>query len=396
MRRDEKKMKVCMLNPFFLPYQGGTEKHVWEVGKQLVKKGFEVTVLTTLLPDTKPREEFDGISVVRVGALMVLQNLPTYSPVPPPIAVAPAMSNSIEEISRLMDIVHIHNRFFYSPDDAKNVKKKGAKLCLTLHNAKTVGISPATDFFGTLYDEVRGQKIMEECDAIAAVSTNTKEVTVPERMWSKARTIYNGVNTEFFNPGNDAEKMRKELGLEGKKMVLTVCRLTEQKGLRYLIEAAKTFTREHDAKLVILGVGSQEKELKELAERLGIGKDVVFVDRKLPEQDLAGIYAACDVFALASTWEPFGMVVCEAMATGKPVVTTSAGGLPEIVTPDVGFLVPPKDSAALAEKIGSALADEEMAKRMGIAGRKRVEENFTWDNTADAYEKMYKQVLEGK
>jgi len=393
-RQEEIKMKVCMLNPFFLPYQGGTEKHVWEVGRRLVKKGFEVTVLTTLLPGTAPREEIDGIVVERVGALMVLDKLPPYSPVPPPIAVVPAMSQKIEEKAKENEILHIHNRFFYSPEDAKKVKRKGAKLCITLHNARTVGISPATDFFGTLYDEVRGQKIMENCDAIAAVSTNTREVTVPKRLWGKARTIYNGVNAEFFNPKNSGEKMRKELGLQDEKMVLTVCRLAEQKGLKYLIEAAKKFSGEHEAKLVILGVGSQEEELRELAKKLGVENKVVFVNRKVPEEDLAGLYAACDVFALASTWEPFGMAICEAMSTAKPVVATTAGGIPEIVTPETGFLVEPKNADQMASKIGELLADGETARKMGLAGRKRVEENFTWDHTTDRYEKMYFEVME--
>ncbi len=383
-------MKILMLNPFFYPYQGGTEKHILEVGSRLVKKGFQVTVLTTLLPGTKERDELNGIEIRRVNALMVMQKLPPYSPVPPPIAVAPLMSNAIKEAAKEFDVVHIHNRFFYSPQDAKNVKKLGKKLAITLHNARTQGISPATDFFGQIYDETNGREIMKQCDRIAAVSKNTLEVTVPKEFQNKGRVVYNGVNLEAFNPRVNGEKMKAELGCEGKKLVLTVCRLTEQKGLRFLLQAMKEVCAiRKDSRLAILGTGSQEEELRKIALKLGIEGKVIFINRKIPEGDLSALYSACDVFALPSLWEPFGMVLCEAMATAKPVVGTSAGGIPEIITPECGFLVKPKDAGGLAEKILWLLDDEKKARAMGIAGRRRVEKNFTWNQTAAGYEKMY-------
>ncbi len=383
-------MKILMLNPFFYPYQGGTEKHILEVGERLVKRGFEVTVLTTLLQDTVPRETINGIDVRRVNALMVMQKLPPFSPVPPPIALAPLMSNAIKETAKDFDWVHINNRFFYSPTDAKNVKKLGKKLAITLHNARTKGISPATDFFGQLYDETNGRQIMKQCDAIAAVSKNTLDITVPKEYQSKGRVVYNGVNLDAFNPSVSGEKMKKELDCDGKKLIVTVCRLTEQKGLRYLLAAMKEVAAiRKDAHLAILGVGSQEEELRKITSKLGLESKVTFINRKIPEGDLSALYAACDVFVLPSLWEPFGMVICEAMATCKPVVGTAIGGIPEIITPDCGFLVKPKDSEDLAEKLLWLLDDEKKAREMGIAGRKRVEQNFTWDRTADGYEKMY-------
>jgi len=105
------------------------------------------------------------------------------------------------------------------------------------------------------------------------------------------------------------------------------------------------------------------------------------------------MYAACDVFALPSVWEPFGMVLAEAMACGKPVIGTNAGGIPEVVTRDCGFTVRKRSAAALKEKVKTLLADKGLRKRLGAGGRKRAVKKFNWDNTAKDYEKMYDEFV---
>ncbi|MFQ5406133.1 MAG: glycosyltransferase family 4 protein [Candidatus Micrarchaeia archaeon] len=386
-------MKILMLNPFFYPYQGGTEKHILEVGKRLVKRGFDVTVLTTLLPHTKPKQTIQRIKVVRVNALLFLEKLPPLSPVPPPIALTPRMSDAIKKLSGKFDWVHIHNRFFYSPQDAKNVKEQGVKLAMTLHNAKTKGISPATDFLGQIYDEVAGKNIMKHCNVVAAVSTNTRKITVPKEFQRKSRTIYNGVNMKSFKPSNNSKRMRKKLKLKSKKILLTVCRLTPQKGLNYLLRAMKKIVaKEKNAHLVILGVGNEEKYLKKLAKKLQLNPFVTFLNKKIPEKDLTDLYAACDLFVLPSTWEPFGMVLCEAMATKKPVIGTRVGGIPEIIEDKKsGLLIKPKSPHDIAFKALRVLQDKKLARQLGTGGYARVKEKFTWNHTASGYEKLYSE-----
>ncbi|MFH0835969.1 MAG: glycosyltransferase family 4 protein [Candidatus Micrarchaeota archaeon] len=380
-----------MLNPFYYPYLGGTEKHLYEVCPRLAKK-HDVTVLTSRSHETPFREEKDGVQIRRSLAL-VLWNLPY--PLPPPLPITPLRWLDIKREAEKADVVHIHNRFVYGFADLFLLKKLlGKKLVMTLHNARTQGIDLATDISGQVYDGVIGHRWMKYADAIAAVSKNTLSITVPLEYQKKARPVYNGVNVKGFNPRLKGDRMREEMKLEGKRIILTVCRLIEQKGVEFLVDAAPSVLRkEKDAHFVVLGRGPRLESLERKAQQLGVLKNFSFVTERLLEKDLEELFAAADVFVLPSLWEPFGMVLCEAMACGKPVVGSRVGGIPEIVEEGKqGFLVEPRNPSALAEKIKLVLGDSRMARKMGAAGRKRVENNFTWDHTAAAYERIYNSL----
>ncbi|PIO06531.1 hypothetical protein COT29_00580 [Candidatus Micrarchaeota archaeon CG08_land_8_20_14_0_20_59_11] len=371
-------MRILMLNPFFFPYAGGTEKHLFEVSKRLARK-HDVTVLTARLPDTEAQEEINGVCVVRTPA-RILEKLP--KPLPPPL---PLMPRHKEELKRLItenDVVHGHNRFVYGLSESALVKKAGKKMCWTLHNARPEGIDFLTDVGGGAFDDWVGGKILMRCDGVLAVSRETMEATLPADYAGARGIAYNGVDTKAFKPMS-GKKARQRYGLSG-KVVMTNCRLVEQKGVKYLIDAMRAV----DAQLVVFGRGPLLEKLKERAK----GTGTAFIHEWLGETELAGLYNAADVFVLPSLWEPFGMVLAEAMACGKPVVGTRVGGIPEIVTKDCGFLVPPADPKALAERVLLLLEDNGLRKKFGSAGRKRVLREFTWEKTANAYEKIYGEI----
>ncbi len=376
-----------MVNPFFIPYWGGTEKVIYEVSRRLTSD-FDITVLTTRWEGTKKEEEIEGIRVVRARA-MVIKKLP--HPFPPPYAIAPTKPKLLMDESKKHEVVHFHNRFFYNPLNFMLVKRLDKKLVLTLHNSRPEGIDPVTDFVGTTYDDTIGRVIFEKCDEITAVSRSTLEETLPEDLWYKARVIYNGVDEKRFNPRLDGDEMREKLGLGDEIVILTVARLVEQKGIKYLIDAVARLGL--DVKLVIKGSGPKERSLRNRAKKLGIEDRVVFVTEKLPEEDLPKLYTASDIFVLPSLYEPFGLVVAEAMASGLPVVASRIGGLKELVTPETGFLVEPRNPDELASKISILAGDKSLRERMGRAGRKRIEENFTWDKIARDYKSFYEELL---
>jgi len=372
-----------MLNPFYPPYFGGTEKHLYEVSRRLARK-HDVTVLTARLPGTKHESIEEGVRVVRTPA-WVLKHLPR--PLPPPLPVTPFSLFELDREARDADVVHIHNRFVYGSADVALIRKKLKKpLGLTLHNARVQGVDFATDSMAQFYDDVIGKKTMAECACIAGVSRATIETTVPRKMWGKTRVAYNGVDSRLFNPRVSGNEFREEIGFDG-AIVLTNGRLVKQKGFEYLIRAMAGV----DAKLVIFGRGPLESELKAEAKRVGC--DALFYTKRVSDGKLAKMYAACDVFALPSVWEPFGMVLAEAMACGKPVIGTNAGGIPEVVTRDCGFTVRKRSAAALKEKVKTLLADKGLRKRLGAGGRKRAVKKFNWDNTAKDYEKMYDEFV---
>jgi len=383
-------VRLLMLNPFYYPYSGGTEKHLFEACRRLAKK-HDVTVLTSMLPHTKREEEIEGVRILRTPAA-VLTWLP--HPLPPPVPLYPLpWPDFVREVNDA-DVVHIHNRFVYSLFELFAIKKiLKKKLALTLHNAKPQGIDLPTDFVGGLYEDVYGRKIMANCDAIAGVSKNTLDITVPPDLLMPKQVVYNGVDVDWFNPKNSGGTVLRDLvGVEGKKIVLTVCRLVEQKGLDYLLESIPLVDKQMNGKahFVLVGRGPLLSHLQKKARSLGVEGKISFLAERFSEKDLAALYAACDCFVLPSLWEPFGIVVVEAMATGKPVVGTDIGGIPEIIAHGKnGFLVQPRDARALAERIAFVLENPKAAKKMGAEGRKIAVKNFTWDETAKSYEQFY-------
>jgi len=224
-----------MMNPFYFPYPGGTEKHVYEVSKRLAKMGYEVTVLCAPHAPGMPEEEVvEGVRVKRMKWATALYELP--KPLPPPMPVNLLLPLEIHKMAGECDLFHIHNRFVYTLFDIALIKKiERRRLALTLHNARPRGIEPATDFLGGLYDDTMGYYIFKACDAIAANSRNTMETTLQKEFWNKCSVVYNGVDEKFLNPRNRGDPVIDNLGLEGKKVVFSVARFVEQKGLVYLL-----------------------------------------------------------------------------------------------------------------------------------------------------------------
>jgi len=161
--------------------------------------------------------------------------------------------------------------------------------------------------------------------------------------------------------------------LEGSR-VLFAGRLESEKGIKYLIEAAKMIP--NDFELLICGSGGLRHLILDIAKR----NDKITYLGYLPREELIRLFSSVSVFVCPSIWsDPAPRAPIEAMASGVPVVSTNVGGIPEWV-PDgkAGFLVPPRNSKALAEAIIMLLENEKLRRRMGSYGRKYVEENFDW------------------
>jgi glycosyltransferase involved in cell wall biosynthesis len=228
---------------------------------------------------------------------------------------------------------------------------------------------------------------------VLAVSKATLNSTLPKKYEGVTGIAYNGVDSKLFNPKNNGAEWRARLaqqGLEeGERVILTNARLVKQKGIVDLIDAMHFVRRE--ARLVVFGRGPLLKKLQNRAKKKKVSP--LFITERVSDESLARLYAASDVFVLPSLWEPFGMVLTEAMAAGKPAVGTRVGGIPEIIQNNKnGLLAPPHDPRELAHTINRVLDNDKLARRLARAGRKTAEKKFTWDNCAHAYEKFYKQL----
>ncbi|MCS7173083.1 MAG: glycosyltransferase family 4 protein [Armatimonadetes bacterium] len=207
-------------------------------------------------------------------------------------------------------------------------------------------------------------------------------------------------DTRRFRPDLDPRPVRERYGLGDCRVVLTVGRLVERKGHDLVIRAIAAL-REEPVRYVIAGAGPEERRLRELAQALHVGDRVVFTGY-VPDEELPGLYAACDVFVMPSRAlevrdgvEGFGTTFLEAGACGKPVIGGRSGGVAEAVEEGVtGLLVDPQDAEALAEALRRLLRDPELRRRMGEAGRARAERmEAAW---GEAVRRMWYGALEAK
>jgi glycosyltransferase involved in cell wall biosynthesis len=194
------------------------------------------------------------------------------------------------------------------------------------------------------------------------------------------RVILNGVNIERFRMLTDKERARARarFGIsEGHKVVCAVAALIPEKGISYLLQAAQPILDAHpDTVFLIAGDGRLSDQLAQEARDLGIAGHVVFLGL-LP--DVAELIATSDVVVVPSVWqEPAGLVVVEALASGRPVVATRVGGIPEYVEDGIsGVLVEPRSAEQIALAVNKLLATPELAEGIGRAGRRLAVSNFT-------------------
>jgi glycosyltransferase involved in cell wall biosynthesis len=224
---------------------------------------------------------------------------------------------------------------------------------------------------------------------IIAVSEEVKarygELGVPP---AKLVVVRNGIRVPSSVRPPDPALRAALIGNRPEYLVLTPARLHEQKGHAYLLAAA---ARVPDATFVFAGAGPLREELERESVSLGVADRCVFLGDRA---DVPDLLAAADLVVLPSLFEGLPVVVLEAMAAGRPVVATSIGGTDEAVAHEVtGLLVPPRDPGALAAAIGRIRSDPELGRRMGEAGRERVEREFTAEATACAVMRVYDDVL---
>jgi len=213
---------------------------------------------------------------------------------------------------------------------------------------------------------------------IICVSEHDKELALRFRVApeQKLTVVHNGMEPSLYLNA-DGSKVRFELGLKEDEILITmVARFVPQKDHDTLLQALSLLPgREFKAALV--GGGERETFFRKNAGELGLRDNVIFLGER---RDVPQILAASDIFVLSSNWEGLPRSTIEAMMAGLPVVATRVGGVPELVEDGgTGFLVPPRDPNALAEALQRLIADPELRRRMGQAGREKALKEFTLD-----------------
>jgi starch synthase len=254
---------------------------------------------------------------------------------------------------------------------------------------------------------------LESADAVIAVSAGMRQdvlLAYPEVNPGRVSVVHNGIDTEEYAPDPRTHVLDRIGIYPGRPTVTFVGRITRQKGLPYLLRAARLFPPE--AQLVLLA-GSPDTpeisaEVTTLMEELrALRGGVVWVPEMLPKPEVIQVLSHTTVFVCPSIYEPMGIVNLEAMACEAAVVATATGGIPEVVAHgETGLLVPIEQSddgsgtpvdprrfvADLAGSVNALLADPERSGRMGRAGRARAVEHFSWPEIARRTLEIYRSV----
>lgn len=205
----------------------------------------------------------------------------------------------------------------------------------------------------------------------------------------RMRVVGNGINLDVFGP-------IPELARDPNQLITTMSSDTPLKGFRYLLEALALLRAEGrtELRLKVFGRPGAKTDTQARVDRLGLDACVEFTGH-VSDGEIARAYARASVAIVPSLYEGFGFPAGEAMACEVPVVSTSAGALPEVVGPNgaSGRLVPPSDARALANAVAELLDDPESATALGRAGRKRVLSQFTWKRAAERTTEVYHEAL---
>jgi glycogen synthase len=363
---------------------GGVAVHVTELAAALQRKGHEVHVFTRMRSAGDWQYDvIHGVHYHRVpygGAADIVDDVNN---------MCRAFVTSVFQVEDYMgakfDVVHAHD--WMAANAMVWIKKgRGRKGILTMHSTE-YGRS-GNNFYGG-----RSQRIMDHerngtycADRVIAVSNALKgEVqwiyNVPD--W-KASVIYNGISYEQFNGFIDPAGVKARYGIGPvDPTALFVGRMTSQKGPDLLVEAIPHVLKFHpSAKFILTGDGDMRGHVENRARQLGIAHACRFYG-VFPRQEIIDIYKSADCVVVPSRNEPFGIVVLEGWAAGKPVVGTMNGGPSELIWHDVtGYRIwPTPDSIAWG--IGTIFSNFEHARWMGANGRKAAETTYSWDTIAE-------------
>lgn len=283
------------------------------------------------------------------------------------------------------DVIHVH---WPVPQGVFGLMSRlagGGRLILTFYGADLV----LAKRFGFVRPFLR--YIVRHCDAVVAISSFVAQELV-KATGALPQIIPYGVSL----PPDAAKNLPTQAG-----MILTVGRLIPRKGQAYLIEAMALLSNYPEAHLVIVGEGPERSRLKALIRRLHL-EDRVKLKGRISNEELAQLYATCQVFVLPSVVDPsgdtemLGMVLPEAMGYRKPVISTRVGGTSDIIIDgETGLLVEEKNPHALAEAIARLLDDPALSARLAAAGYEHVRQHFCSQVVAQRMIDLYRRVTEG-
>lgn len=387
-------MRVAMLSSESLHSitSGGLGVHVTELAAGLQRRGHEMHVITRRKEDQNYYDFIDGVHYHRVDHGLSENYVECMD------YMCKAMAHRFHEVTSMIgkfELVHAHD--WLTANAMKYVMDGyGTPGVLTMHSTEYG--RDGNVFFDGFARWIRDAEAAGCHNASVVIAVSHFLADELRRIYQvpdwKVHVVPNGVNYHAFDGFINPTEVKGRYGIA--PMAPTIfCpgRMTLQKGMDMLVEAVPMVLASYpEAKFIISGEGPEKDNVIRRAYEVGAAGSIIFLGT-LPRWEYIDLVRAVDIMAVPSRNEPFGIVVLEAWAAGKPVVATLAGGPREFIWHDVnGFLVN-TDASGMAHGIGSLLADHDHCRALGANGRRAVEEQFNWDNIAGYTEGVYHVAL---
>ncbi|MFQ6075557.1 MAG: glycogen synthase [Candidatus Bathyarchaeia archaeon] len=388
-------MKVTLLTWEYPPHvYGGAGVHVKYLTRAL-SRWIDVEVRTLHAIGEKEHHgvttEEEGVKVKRFDPWPLLQEgcEPKFK------SLFNAFSTDLALVKDPIDSDIVHTHTWYTSLAGFFAKKLyDVKLVATVHS-----LEPKRPWkresMGNAYNlSTWAERVcLNACDRVVAVSMEDKKDIIEcyGIQVGRIAVIPNGIDIERYRSREDPAVLEK-YGV-GKPYVLFLGRLSRQKGVFDVVEASSKLPK--GVRVVIVTGKADDRSIeRDLAHEVEGKKNIVWINRMLSVDEAIALYSSAEIFTAPSVYEPFGLINLEAMACGRPVVSTRVGGIKDVVVDgETGLLIPPQSPKRLAEALNRLLSDRELAEEMGRRGRERVERFFGWERVAEKTLELYRSLL---
>ena len=362
------------------PTYGGSGVVATELGKALVQRGHEIHFISYSLPfrltHYHERIFFHEVAMVEYPLLEH-----------PPYAIALAAKMSEVGAQAGLDIFHVHYAMPHAVSAylARAILGEGRpKIITTLHGTDITLVGNDRSLFPMT------RFALEQSDGITSVSRYLRGQTYRVFDISKTvRVVPNFVDTQRFIPAR-GQHLREHLAPRGERILAHLSNFRVVKRVPDVVRVFATVRATMPSKLLLIGDGQDRPVAMELAETLGVERDIIFLGK---QDDVESLLATADLFLLPSQEEAFGLAALEAMSCGVPVIATTVGGLPEVVEDGkTGFLLPPGDVDGMARAALDLLNDPPRHAEFRAAARERAVTLFDTNLVVPQYEAYYGEI----
>jgi L-malate glycosyltransferase len=364
------------------PTYGGSGVIATELGKALAQRGHQIHFISYALPFRLTGfVENVFFHEVEMSSYPLFE-FPLYTL---------ALASKMVEVTEFedLDLLHVHYAIPHASSAylAKNMlkRKKDIKIITTLHGTDItlVGLEPS--FLPLVKFSI------EESDGVTAVSRFLKEKTITNYYIDKnIEVIPNFIDTELFKP-MEACNFKKHIAPDGERILVHTSNFRQVKRVTDTIRILEKVNKEVPTKLILVGDGPDRSECERLARQLNLMDHVKFLGK---QEGLVEILNSADIFLIPSQSESFGLAALEAMSCGKPVVSSSVGGLPELIKHnETGFIAEIGDVDRMAKYVVDLLTNDKKYEAFSKSSRDRALNKFDKSKVIPMYEEFYNHIL---